>query len=245
MLERVRNIVVPPAVEKRAALLAGKHITYILKRSNKRRSIGLQIDDRGLVVSVPFRASEKWLQSVLQEKAQWVVEKLDNWQICEQMETRWDDGEKIDYLGELLTLRVVRGLFSDPAHRRGNALWVFLDHEGQEEHIEQAVTHWYRIEAERMYKERVALYAPLLNVSPRKLKLSTAKTQWGLCTEHGTVTLNLQLIKLPLRLIDYVVVHELSHMREMNHSAAFWKIVESACPDYVKLRSELNAVVIK
>jgi len=245
MFDRLRNIVVPPAVEQRAALLAGKQITYTLKRCNRRRSIGLLIDDRGLIVSVPMRASEKWLQSVLQEKAHWVVEKLDNWRLSEPTETCWGDGEKIDYLGELLTLRVVRGLFSDPAQRRGNHLWVFLDHDSQASHIEQAVTLWYRTEAERMYKERVAHYAPLLEVSPRKLKLSTAKTQWGLCTAHGTVTLNLQLIKLPLRLIDYVVVHELAHLREMNHSAEFWKVVESACPDYVKLRSELKAVVIK
>ena len=81
MPKRLRNMVSPPAVEQRAALLAGKHITYTLKRSDKRRSIGLRIDDRGLTVSVPLRASEKWLSSVLQDKARWVVEKLDGWQV--------------------------------------------------------------------------------------------------------------------------------------------------------------------
>src|SRR3989338_4956898 len=104
MLKRLRNMIVPPGVEQRATLLAGKRITYTLKRSNKRRSIGLMIDDRGLIVSVPVRASEKWLQSVLQDKAHWVVEKLNSWQVCKPAEARWADGEEIAYMGELLTL---------------------------------------------------------------------------------------------------------------------------------------------
>ena len=83
-----------------------------------------------------------------------------------------------------------------------------------------------------------------MNVSPRTIKLSSAKTQWGSCTARGTVRLNTQLIKLPLRLIDYVVVHELAHLREMNHSAAFWSVVGSVCPGYVKLRRELKAVAL-
>jgi predicted metal-dependent hydrolase len=80
---------------------------------------------------------------------------------------------------------------------------------------------------------------------PRTVKLSQAQTQWGSCTAHGSVRLNVQLIKLPMRLIDYVVVHELAHLRELNHSAAFWRVVESVCPDYADLRSELRAVAIR
>lgn len=261
MLKRLRNLVAPPAVlargtsgvspllrndppavEQRAALLAGQHITYTLKRSRKRRSIGLRIDDRGLTVSMPLRAPEKWLHSVLQDKAHWVVEKLDGWQMRKVEETRWADGETIPYLGELLTLRVVSSLFAASPQRRGSELWVFVANDSEASQIEHAVTNWYRHEAEQSFKERVAHYAPLLDVAPRSVRLSAAKTQWGCCTAHGAVRLNLQLIKLPLRLIDYVVVHELAHLREMNHSAAFWSVVGSACPDYVKLRRELKAV---
>jgi predicted metal-dependent hydrolase len=245
MLKRLRNLVTPPAVEQRAALLAGKHITYTLKRSSRRRSIGLLIDDRGLVVSVPLRSSEKWLRSVLEEKARWVVEKLDGWQKCQPAKTRWIDGEKIAYLGELLTLRVVCGLFATPVYRRGNELWVFVAGGSDAEHIEQEVSRWYRCEAERLFAERAAHYALLLKVAPQVIKLSSAKTQWGCCTAHGTVHLNVQLVKLPLRLVDYVVVHELAHLRELNHSVAFWNVVGSVCPAYVKLRSELNAIDLR
>jgi predicted metal-dependent hydrolase len=241
----LRKLTALPATEQRAALLAGKQITYTLKRSGKRRSIGLRIDDRGLTVSVPLRASEKWLSSVLQEKAHWVVEKLDGWQTCKQPEMRWQDGEQIDFLGELLELRVMESLFAAPAQRRGKMLWVFVAGSSSSVHIEQAVAHWYRCEAEQHFALRVAHYAPLLNAAPRSVQLSQAQTQWGSCTAHGAVRLNVQLIKLPPRLIDYVVVHELAHLRELNHSPAFWRVVESVCPDYARLRSELRAVSIR
>jgi predicted metal-dependent hydrolase len=244
MLKRLRNLITPPSVEQRAALLAGKTIPYTLKRSTRRRSIGLRIDDRGLTVSVPLRASEKWLHSVLQDKAHWVVEKLDGWQTRKPMETRWADGETISWLGELLTLRVVQSLFAAPAQQRGSELWLFFANGSEAAQIEQAVSLWYQQQAGQLFAERVAHFAPLLNVAPRAVKLSAAKTQWGSCTARGTVRLNVQLIKLPPTLIDYVVVHELAHLREMNHSAAFWRVVETVCPDYAKLRRKLKTFAL-
>jgi hypothetical protein len=281
MLKRLRNLTIPPSVEQRAALLSGKHITYTLKRSGKRRSIGLRIDDRGLTVSVPLRASEKWLHSVLQDKASWVVEKLDGWQTRKPAAILWRDGETIDYLGELLVLRVAQSLFASPlepphnkvrqsvasqrldgidtggrrgvpngcavtlAQRRSRELWVFVADAGETAHIEKMVSRWYRGEALILFEQRAAHYAQRLDVAPRAIKLSSAKAQWGSCTVSGTVRLNVQLIELPPRLIDYVVVHELAHLRELNHSAAFWRVVESVCPDYISLRSELKAVAIR
>jgi hypothetical protein len=244
MLKRLRNLAALPSVEQRAALLSGKHITYTLKRSSKRRSIGLRIDDRGLTVSMPLRASEKWLHSVLQDKARWVVEKLDGWQTRKPAEFFWRDGEAIDYLGELLVLRVVQSLFASPLERRGRELWVFVADASKTAHIEKLVSCWYQGEAQIFFEQRAAHYAHLLNVVPRAIKLSSAKAQWGSCTVSGTVRLNVQLVKLPLRLIDYVVVHELAHLRELNHSEAFWRIVEGACPDYPRLRSELKDIAL-
>ena len=243
MLRSLLKNPAPPSIEQRSALLAGKHVTYTLRRSRKRRSIGLNIDERGLTVSVPMRASEKWLRTVLQEKADWVVAKLDGWMACRPAAIRWRDGEAIDYLGDLLTLRVILGLFDTPAQRYGRELWVFVT-DAKESSIEHAVSAWYRREAETHFLLRTAHFAPLLNVTPRSVKLSEAKTQWGCCTERGAIRLHLHLIKLPPRLVDYVVAHELAHLRELNHSTAFWRLVESVCPDYAKLRSELKAVSI-
>lgn len=251
MLKRLRKLLAPPVaersvvdisvVEQRAAVLAGKHITFTLKRSSKRRSIGLRIDDRGLTVSMPQRASENWLDSVLQDKASWVIGKLDGWQARKPQDLTWRDGEYIPYLGGQLTLRVVQTLFAAPAQQHGDELRVAVQDETDVVHIGQRVSQWYRQQAQALFTERVVHYSPLLNVAPQAVKLSVAKTRWGSCTTRGTVRLNLQLIKLPQNLIDYVVVHELAHLIEMNHSAAFWCVVGSACPDYVKLRRKLKS----
>ncbi|MFZ5503250.1 MAG: M48 family metallopeptidase [Pseudomonadota bacterium] len=240
MLTRLRNAGSPPVVEQRAAHLAGKRITYTLKRSSKRRSIGLRIDDRGLTVSMPLRASERWLNSVLQDKACWVVEKLDGWQQRKPEVMSWQDGAMVPFLGEQLSLRLRASLFATDAQRQGDVLWVYVEDNAAQ--IEQAVLRWYRQQAEILFAGRVAHYAPLLEVIPKAIKLSAAKTQWGSCSARGTIRLNEKLLRLPLYLIDYVVVHELAHLREMNHSAAFWRAVAVGCPDYLRLRAELRAI---
>jgi predicted metal-dependent hydrolase len=249
MLKRLRTLIAPsaaklPVVEQRAAVLAGTQVTYTLKRSAKRRSISLRIDDRGLTVSMPLRASERWLHDVLQDRASWVVEKLAGWQSRQPEVMNWADGETIPYLGELLTLRVVQSLFAAPAQQHDEDLRVFVQDETNAAQIEKKVTAWYRHQAHALFAGRVAHFAPGLNVAPAAIKLSVAKTRWGSCTSRGVVRLNLQLIKLPGYLLDYVVVHELSHLREMNHSAAFWQVVASACPNYAILRRELKTFAL-
>jgi hypothetical protein len=219
------------AVEQRHVTLDGQPVNYTLKRSAKRRSIGLRIDSRGLTVSVPHKASEQWLNQVLQDRAGWVVQKLTTWQAAILPQAvQWMDGECIPYLGEKLTLRV--GVCATTL--RDKELWL------PDDALERRVMQWYRQQAITLFGARVAHYAHIMNVQPHSLTLSTAKTRWGSCNSKGAVRLNLQLIKLPLSLVDYVVVHELAHLRQMNHSPAFWRVVGNACPDYLLLRCELK-----
>lgn len=230
----------PPLSEQRNILLADKHISYTLKRSTKRRSIGLQINDQGLTVSMPLRASEKWLNSVLQEKAQWVVDKLENWQVKKPPVQKWADGEAILFRGETFTLRILQGLLKTPPLLTANELIVCVVDVSKQDSAKRKIMQWYRVEAARVFEECVAHFAPFMNVSPSAIKLSSACTQWGSCTVQGVVRLNWQLVTMPLHLIDYVVVHELAHLQQMNHSPAFWRVVESVCPDYLNMRKELR-----
>ena len=241
MFKTIQRTISPPTIEQRSIELVGKSVSYTLKRSGKRRrSIGLSIDDRGLVVSMPLRGSEKWLHGALQDKAQWIVDKLAEWNARKPEVVRWVDGQFIPFMGEPLTLRVIASLFDAPPLLRGRQLFVHVADTSNQQVIEQAVTQWYRREAEMLFKLRAAHYAPLMQVSPSVVALSSARTQWGSCTVHGTVRLNWHLIRMPLRLIDYVVVHELAHLVEMNHSVAFWEVVKAVCPDYRRRRAELR-----
>ncbi len=270
MLRKLRQLIAPQvivaqtAVELRTISLAGQSIHYQLKRT-RRRSIGLRIDERGLSVNIPMRASEKWLSSVLQDKAQWVIDKLSKWQSenraiatlspCGTGQTaKLCDGQTIPFMGETLTLRLLKNsqatsLFDTPPQRRATELFVYVTdivthdlnaNTANNTHTEDALSQWYQVSAENIFKERVALYAARMNVAPRAIKLSTARTQWGSCTVQGVLRFNWQLIKMPLRLIDYVVVHELAHLIQMNHSQAFWREVGKICPDYSQLRKELR-----
>jgi predicted metal-dependent hydrolase len=230
-----------PTMEQRSIELAGKSFSYTLRRSGKRRrSIGLSIDDRGLVVSMPLRASERWLHRVLQDKAQWIVRQLADWEARKPPVAKWIDGQFVRFMGEPLTLRVVASLFDAPPLLRGRQLFVHVTDPASQQVVEQAVTQWYRREAEVLFRQRIAHYAPLMQVSPSAVALSSARTQWGSCNTRGTVRLNWNLIKMPLRLIDYVVVHELAHLIEMNHSAAFWQEVAAVLPDYQRRRNDLR-----
>ena len=241
MLKKLRRLITPPAaVEQRSVHLAGKPINYTLKRTSRRRSIGLRIDDNGLTVNIPVRASEKWLYTVLQEKADWVIKKLDSWQARQPAPTQWQDGQNLPFLDQTRTLSLISSLFATPPQLQGKQLFVHVTDSTNEAATELAVTQWYQHEAMILFRERVAHYAPLMNVAPRTVKLTSARTQWGSCTASGSVRLNWQLIKVPLRLIDYVVVHELAHLIEMNHSTSFWQLVERMCPDYLELRIELK-----
>ncbi|MDR0480402.1 MAG: M48 family metallopeptidase [Gallionellaceae bacterium] len=231
----------PPSVEHRTTLLSGRLVNYTLKRTGRRRSIGLRIDDDGLTVAMPERASEKWLNSVLQEKAGWIVEKLESWQSRKPVATQWIDGQFIKFIGEPLTLRVVASLFSAPPLLQGRQLYVHVTQVTDQAAIRQEVEQWYRQQAETLFRQRVSHFSALMGVTPSTVNLSSARTQWGSCTAQGSVRLNWQLIRMPLRLIDYVVAHELAHLIELNHSPAFWRVVARACPDYARRRAELRS----
>ncbi|MBI4809662.1 MAG: M48 family metallopeptidase [Nitrosomonadales bacterium] len=241
MFKALRRKAPPPVVEQRNILLSGKEVSYTLKRSGYRRSIGLRIDDRGLTVNAPLRASEKWLHSVLLDKADWVVDKLDTWESKRAPPIEWADGARIPFRGEEFILQLTQKKRGAVAQLHGGVLQVPVGIDAEAAAIGKSVTHWYRIEALQVFRECAEHFASQMNVSPREIKLSTARTQWGSCTVQGVVRLNWQLVKMPLHLIDYVVVHELAHLVEMNHSPAFWQVVERACPDYRQCRAELRS----
>jgi predicted metal-dependent hydrolase len=99
-----------------------------------------------------------------------------------------------------------------------------------------------REKSRAVFLERLGHYAPLLGVETPPLRLSSARTRWGSCSHHGGISLNWRLIFMPLAVVDYVVCHELAHLKEMNHSPAFWAVVKTLCPNWQALRKELRGL---
>jgi predicted metal-dependent hydrolase len=231
--------------EMRCVTLNGKEVPYTLKR-RRCRAIGMKIDCDGLTVSVPLRESLGWVESVLQDRAKWVLKKLDEWGNEESVKLVWEESAIFPLLGEpwqLATtasgvMQMTKVKEKTNVERRQLALPLSSMLTTQE--VEKFVMEWYHKQALVCFSKRMAYYATKLSVPHPQLRLSRAKTQWGSCDMRGIVHLNWRLIQLSLSLVDYVVAHEMSHLIEMNHSSAFWKTVESIYPNYLVVREELR-----
>jgi hypothetical protein len=231
--------------EMRCIILNGKEVPYILKR-RRCRAIGMKIDCDGLTVSVPLRESLSWVESVLQDRAKWVLKKLDEWENKESVKLVWEESAIFPLLGEPWQLATTASgviqmtKVKEKANVERRQLALPLPSMLTTQEVEKFVKEWYHKQALVCFSKRMAYYANKLSVPHPQLRLSRAKTQWGSCDMRGIVHLNWRLIQLSLSLVDYVVAHEMSHLIEMNHSSAFWKTVESICPNYLVVREELR-----
>jgi predicted metal-dependent hydrolase len=234
--------------ELRRVNLKGKEVAYTLKRC-RRKTIGMRVDSTGLTVRIPFKESLRWVESVLQNKADWIVQKLDEWKNRKPRGPAWEEGAVFPLLGEPWRLvptasgsaQMVQVLEKAGAEQKQLRLALPSSSLLTAQQIEGIVMDWYRSHALVCFSERIAFYAPRVGVALPQLKLSYARTLWGSCTTRGVVRLNWRLIQKPLHLVDYVVAHELSHLIEMNHSSAFWRTVESVYPNYAAARRELKS----
>ena len=225
--------------------IGGQTLDYVLLRST-RRSIGFRIDDKGLRVTAPKRITYAEIEHAIRAKQGWILSKLH-----ERGERRalrqsrapvaWIDGARLLFMGADIILRLQPATRS---HCRFDAasgeLWVGVVPGLSEWQLKERIRLWFLQEAKRVFAERLAEYAPRLGVTFNSLTLSSAGTRWGSCTTEGNIRLNWRLIHFSLPLIDYVVAHELSHLREMNHSARFWATVESVYADYDGARAALR-----
>jgi predicted metal-dependent hydrolase len=239
----------------REARLGDAFVAYEFKRG-KRRTIGFAVGPDGLVVSAPKWVSLADVHTALLEKAAWIVRKLGETRERQERlvssRIEWKDGTVIPFLGQ--PMRVVL----DPSHAFGNASAVLQDngeapagetrlnlrlglpHLASADQIRDAVQAWLMRQARRVFIERLDHFAPALQVKWRKLSLSSAGTRWGSARSDGSIRLNWRLIHFRANVIDYVVVHELSHLRVMDHSPRFWDTVRAVVPDYAELRTQLK-----
>ena len=239
----------------RETLLDGIAVAYELKRG-KRRTIGFSVGPDGLSVSAPKWVPLYEIDKAVVEKSAWVIKKLQETRArhdrLESARIEWKDGCTLPFLGEQVIVVL------DPRHAFGGVgaelkssfetlpgvahltLHVGLPHTATPDQIKDAVQAWLMRQAKRLFTERLTHFAPTLNVQWRKLSLSSAGTRWGSASADGSIRLNWRLIHFKQSVIDYVVVHELSHLRVMDHSPRFWDTVRAVVPDFAQLRSQLK-----
>jgi len=235
----------PVPLQPRRRVQVGEHLLeYRLLRS-KRRSIGFLIDDDGLRITAPKWVPLAEIESAIREKQRWIFTKLNERRTRSarrlQPQMQWCDGATLPYLGEDLTLRILSAQAAGIAFNMATReLTVSLPPEAGEQQLKDRVQGWLQSEANRVFAQRLPIYADKLGVSFQSFALSSAMTQWGSCTAEGKIRLNWRLIHFALPMIDYVVAHELSHLREMNHSPRFWATVQSIFPEFQMARKTLR-----
>ena len=229
----------------RKASLGTAVVAYLFTRA-KRRTIGFVIGPDGLAVRAPKWTPMFEVEAALQEKAQWIVRKLAETQARharrEEARIDWRDGVSFPYLGGTLTVALdpSHGFAAAGAQLDGDVLRVGLPKSATPQQLRDAVQAWLMRQAQATFKQRLDHFAPLLQVQWRKLSLSNAGTRWGSARIDGSIRLNWRLIHFRPPVIDYVVAHELSHLRVMDHSAQFWDTVRTVVPDYASLRGQLK-----
>lgn len=225
-------------------------------RRARRKNIGFAVGPEGLVVSAPRWVPLGEVDQAVRSKTRWIVSKLEaareRQQRLEAARVEWKHGATFPYLGEpvLLVLdprhdfRETGGVLNTRADALPGdprqALHIGLPHTAQPAQIRDAVQAWLMRQAKRLFAERLDHYAPQLDVRWRKLTLSSAGTLWGTAHSDGSIRLNWRLVHFRLPVIDYVVAHELSHLRVMDHSPRFWDTVRSVVPNYPELRAHLK-----
>jgi len=219
-------------------------INYILYTEN-RRDLKISVTlVNGVEVYAPESLHETKLHELLLNKAPWITGKIKELNQVEisTKKKEFVSGEKLPYLGRNYRLKVHREHIAQArlSFYQGRFIANVPNnwHQYQiQETLEEQLIRWYRKQGVKKLQERVTYYQSLLHVHPTSVHLRTQHKRWGTCTPGGDIYINWRLVMAPMKVLDYVIVHELAHLIVQDHSAEFWKIVKSVLPDY-ELRKE-------
>ncbi|ADV66269.1 M48 family metallopeptidase [Deinococcus maricopensis] len=227
----------PPRAQPPAPTLdvtvAGVPVQVVV--SPRRRTAALQVKPGTVTLRVPPGTDTARLAQFIETRRDWITAHLQRFQARADATPAYTfrSGETLPYLGETLTLHVTPT--AARAWRDGHTLHA-PTHDTRA-HVEA----WYRHEALRVMTPMTHAYAARISRHVRAVKLTDARTRWGSCTSGGVIRLNWRVLLGPPAVMTYLVAHEVAHLREMNHSARYWRVVAGLMPDYQAARAYLRA----
>ena len=236
----------------RETMLGPVLVAYAFRRG-KRRTIGFSVGPDGLSVAAPTWVPLYEVDKAVIEKSAWILKKLNDTRVRGQQQVAgriaWANGCTFAFLGRRVTvvldvqctLAGAGSVLRTDANDQQQSLHIGLPQTATAEQIRDAAQAWLMRQASELFTERLAHFAPVVGVQYKRLSLSSAGTRWGSASADGSIRLNWRLMQFRLPIIDYVVVHELSHLRVMDHSPRFWDTVRAVVPDYAELRGELRS----
>ncbi|MGE3075059.1 MAG: M48 family metallopeptidase [Dehalococcoidia bacterium] len=218
----------------------------IVRSKRRRKTISIRVSaESGVRVAVPMATSEAFIRDLVAKRSSWILKRLAAEASAVAPARRFVSGETLPYLGEehpLLvetsTSRRVAFEFIGDAFR----LFVppFLEGEARETVLRRAVLKWYREQSESAVTRSATLWSAEMHLSPKAVLVRDQRRRWGSCGPDGTLRFNWRLVLAPPAILDFVVVHELAHLAQRNHSPAFWGVVEKYLPDHKSRRKWLR-----
>ncbi len=184
-------------------------------------------DDGRLVVRAPLRMPEFFIAQFVGQKMDWIDKTRRLLTSKKRISKQYNEGEQFLYLGQEYPLVIDTAARTRLSFENQFIMPALTSTQGR-----KLFESWYKVQAQKLFLERAHYFADKMNAQFKAVRLTNAKTRWGSCNVHGSLRLNWRLIMAPIEIIDYVVVHELAHTLQLNHSYEFWAIVERQIPDY-------------
>ncbi len=218
----------------RQLALSGRIVEYSLAH-RRRRTLGISVDADGLAVAAPLRMPWREIEAFLRRKERWIVAKLDEWSRAPRpCVLHGESGETLPLFGKPVLVDVHEGARAVQWHQ--NQLIV---HAPRSRVIDTLIA-WLKARALEALKPRTDHYASRLDLPAPRLALSSARSQWGICSADGSIRLSWRLVHLDPVLADYVIAHEVAHLAELNHSKRFWRLVARLYPEWREAREQLE-----
>jgi predicted metal-dependent hydrolase len=209
---------------------------HLIRSKKRKKTISLHIKEDGrIVLFVPYHTPKGEIKRFIKEKESWVIKKIsEKERSIRETEKAFIPGEKFLYLGESYPLEIRESDHQEPYLKLSFGKFIL----GQD-HIEEAkdlFIEWYKREAKEMIAGRMDYYSHRLHLFPKGIRITSAKYRWGSCSRDNQLSFSWRMIMAPLTIINYILIHELVHIKEKNHSRRFWRYLESILPDYRKQR---------
>ena len=225
-----------------------RQISYRLHRANRKRLRIVVSPELMVDVFASKTVDDKEIHVVVQKKAPWIARKLDKLKSYHPLPApkQYVSGETFVYLGRQYRLKVEEGS-NQPAKLLGRFLWVWVEDKTDVQRVKRAVDAWYRKRAHETlgrYMEKCYAIASRHGVPEHLLVIRAMRRRWGSCSSSGRITLNVKLVQAPVHCIEYVVMHELCHLKCHNHSKAFFSLLTRCIPDWKQRRERLERVII-
>ncbi len=210
-------------------------------RTRRKKTASIKVDNGIVSVIVPKDIPEEFIDEFLSEKTLWIQKKIKLHQEMVPIKTKlYASGEPFLYLGNSYPLHINFGTFQ-PIKLHNDRLVMSLPYRNKKPQlIKDALIQWYKQKASEILLEKVECYTTLVGAIPKSIKIKSFKSRWGGCNSKGDIDFNWIIMMAPDHIIDYVVVHELCHLKQFNHSKKFWYEVEQVIPNHKDCRKWLR-----